>query len=269
MKENKQLKKTSHLTYFSESPSEIAHEINNPVNLVFGSISILNNHIQSIVHLVKLYRQIPNLENQPVYKNIKIYEDEIDVELTIKELSKCLVRIQKAVDRIHEVADNLSLLGRSQETIKVKVDVNESINNILSMTETAFNNNIQLHTEFGNIPVINSYRGKLNQVVTNLIENALEAIREKPELNNEFVCIKTYLKNNKIIIEVADSGVGMSAETKERLYEKFYTTKKNNKGTGLGLGICKRIINNHKGTIEVESEQGKGTKFTVSLPVKH
>jgi len=266
---NEKLNKSEHLIQFSESASEIAHEINNPVNLVSGSMSILNNNVQDIIPLIVLYRQLPDLKKQPVYKEIRAYEDEINVELTITELSKCLIRIKKALDRIHEVTNNLSLFGKSKETIKLKVDINENIKNTLTMVETAFNDNLQLHTEFGNIPVINSYRGKLNQVFTNLIENALEAIQEKPELKNEFLFIKTSLKNNKIIIEITDSGIGMSLETKEKLFENFYTTKSPNKGTGLGMGICKRIIEDHKGTIDIESERGKGTTITISLPVKH
>jgi len=248
---------------------EQAHEINNPVNLVSGSMSILNNNVQDIIHLIALYRQLPDLKKQPVYKEIRAYEDEINIELTTQELSKCLVRIRKAVDRVHEITYNLSLLGKSKETIKLKVDINKSIKNTLTMVETAFNGAVQLHTEFGNIPTIKSYMGKLNQVFTNLTENALEAIREKPELKNEFLFIKTSLNNNKIIIEFKDSGIGMSAKTKKRLFEKFYTTKSPDKGTGLGMTISKRIIENHKGTIEVESERGKGTTITISLPVKH
>jgi len=266
---NEKLKRSESLVQFSENASEIAHEINNPINLVFGSMTILNNNVQSIIHLIKLYRQLTYPKNQSGYMDIQTYEDEIDIELTVKELSKCLVRIQKAVGRINEVADNLSILGKSMDTTRLKVDVNESIKNTLVMAETAFNENLQLFTEFGNIPVISSYRGKLNQVFTNLIENAIEAIQEKPELKNDFIFVKTSLNHNKVIIEIKDSGPGMSVKTKEKLYEKFYTTKSTEKGTGLGMGICKRIIEEHKGDIEVESEQGKGTTFTVSLPIKH
>jgi signal transduction histidine kinase len=266
---NEKLNRSESLVQFSENASEIAHEINNPVNLVSGSMSILNNNVQNIIHLMVLYRQLPDLKKQSVYKEIRAYEDEINVELTTTELSKCLIRIKKAIGRIHEVTNNLSLFGKSKETIKLKVDINENIKNTLTMVETAFNDNLQLHTEFGNIPTIKSYMGKLNQVFTNLTENALEAIREKPEVKNEFLFIKTSLKNNKIIIEFKDSGIGMSAKTKKRLFEKFYTTKSPDKGTGLGMTISKRIIENHKGTIEVESERGKGTTFTISLPVKH
>ena len=109
----------------------------------------------------------------------------------------------------------------------------------------------------------------MNQVFINIIKNALEAIQEKPELNNEFISIQTTLKRENIIIKIKDSGVGMTEETKEKLFKKFYTTKNPSKGTGLGMGICKRIIEDHKGTIEVESERGKGTTFTISLPIKH
>jgi signal transduction histidine kinase len=200
--------------------------------------------------------------------DVKAFEKELDIELTTKELTKSIHRIKKGINRVNEISGNLAFIGRSKNPILLKTDINESIKNTLTMADSAFDNTIQLQTQYGNIPIVKSVRGKLNQVFTNLIENALEAIREKPKLTNEYLSIKTFKKNKHVVIEIKDSGIGMTKETKERLYEKFYTTKSPDKGTGLGMSISKRIIEEHKGTIEVESEFGKGTTFTICLPIE-
>jgi len=99
-----------------------------------------------------------------------------------------------------------------------------------------------------------------------LIENAIEAIREKNCKGLLF--IKTYCNKDKIVVKINDNGIGMSNKTKDRVFEKFYTTKSNNKGTGLGMSITKRIIEEHEGNIEIESKLNAGTTITVNLPIK-
>ena len=265
---NKKLKKSESLYLHYEQSSEIAHEINNPINLVGNSISVLEINIQYIVKLIRLYNEMKDVNHPTSPADVKAFEKELDIELTTKELTKSIHRIKKGINRVNEISGNLAFIGRSKNPILLKTDINESIKNTLTMADSAFDNTIQLQTQYGNIPIVKSVRGKLNQVFTNLIENALEAIREKPKLTNEYLSIKTFKKNKHVVIEIKDSGIGMTKETKERLYEKFYTTKSPDKGTGLGMSISKRIIEEHKGTIEVESEFGKGTTFTICLPIE-
>ena len=252
---NKKLKDLEPAPLYYEKASEIAHEINNPINLVSNSISILEVNIQYIVKLTQLYKELKDVNNPTTLEDINAFEKELNMELTTKELTKSISRIKKGISRVNEISSNLAFIGKSKNPILLKTDINQSIRNTLSMAGSAFDESIELQTQFGNIPILKSVRGKLNQVFTNLIENAIEAIREKPKLKNEYLSIK-------------DSGIGMTAETKERLYEKFYTTKSPDKGTGLGMSISKRIIEEHNGTIEVESEFGKGTKFTICLPIE-
>jgi len=265
---NKKLKDLEPAPLYYEKASEIAHEINNPINLVSNSISILEVNIQYIVKLTQLYKELKDVNNPTTLEDINAFEKELNMELTTKELTKSISRIKKGISRVNEISSNLAFIGKSKNPILLKTDINQSIRNTLSMAGSAFDESIELQTQFGNIPILKSVRGKLNQVFTNLIENAIEAIREKPKLKNEYLSIKTSKNNTDVLIEIKDSGIGMTAETKERLYEKFYTTKSPDKGTGLGMSISKRIIEEHNGTIEVESEFGKGTKFTICLPIE-
>ncbi|MDG1849058.1 MAG: HAMP domain-containing sensor histidine kinase [Flavobacteriales bacterium] len=265
---NKKLKDLEPAPLYYEKASEIAHEINNPINLVSNSISILEVNIQYIIKLTQLYKEMKDVNNPTTLEDINAFEKELNMELTTKELTKSISRIKKGISRVNEISSNLAFIGKSKNPILLKTDINQSIRNTLSMAGSAFDESIELQTQFGNIPILKSVRGKLNQVFTNLIENAIEAIREKPKLKNEYLSIKTSKNNTDVLIEIKDSGIGMTAETKERLYEKFYTTKSPDKGTGLGMSISKRIIEEHNGTIEVESEFGKGTKFTICLPIE-
>ena len=285
IKENKELKSTnaklklqirtinkrhSHkaIQLNGEEASEIAHEINNPINLVSNSINILDLNVHYIIELVDLYEQLkkePN--NTSIIEKIEDFENEINLKLTAEELLNSVKRITKAIYRVQEISENLSYRGKAEKRLKFKLDVNQSIKNTLTMIDLSYGKNpIELKTEYGNLPSIKSIKGKINQVFTNLIENAIEAIREKNCKGLLF--IKTYCNKDKIVIKINDNGIGMSNKTKDRVFEKFYTTKSNNKGTGLGMSITKRIIEEHEGNIEIESKLNAGTTITVNLPIK-
>lgn len=261
--------KLEHLSTFSESASEIAHEINNPVNFVSGSLSIVKRGVKDFIELMEMYHQLQGFENQPQYKKIQELEDDIDIDLTKKELTDASNIIEKGMERIHEIAHNLSLLGKRESAAPIRLNVNQSISDTLLMITEKVKGQMEIRTEWGNIPEIMSYRGKLNQVFTNVIKNSVEAVQSKPNPSNEFLNVKTELNNDRVIITISDSGTGMSPETLERIFEKFYTTKSPGKGKGLGMGVCKAIVEKHNGTIEVESEKGKGTTVTIVLPLKH
>jgi two-component system NtrC family sensor kinase len=113
---------------------------------------------------------------------------------------------------------------------------------------------------------LNCYPGKINQVLMNLVNNGIQAIKIKEHHENESIMIVTTDHPEHITIEITDTGVGMSLELRQRIFEPFFTTKEVGEGTGLGLSIVFGIIEDHHGTIDVESELGKGTKFTITLP---
>jgi signal transduction histidine kinase len=116
--------------------------------------------------------------------------------------------------------------------------------------------------ELGEVGEIVGYPGKLNQVFMNIITNAYQAIPDKGEIR-----IRTFMQGSRVVVTIQDNGLGMSEEVKKHIFEPFYTTKQVGKGTGLGLSISYGIIKDHKGSISVESEPGKGSTFTVVLPL--
>ena len=268
---NAHIVKLERLINFSESSSDIAHEISNPVSFAMISTSITRRSLEYFNRLITHYQDLgkEKVDFQKKLKEIKEFEDEIEIDLVKAEFTEAIDSIDIAFKRVQEIAHNLSLLGRKNESNSTRINVNKCINDTLIMVNKQLNNQIEIKPNLGEITDIKSYKGKLNQVFTNLIKNSIEAIQEKPELKNEFLAIQTTLVEEKVIIKIKDSGVGMTAEIKEKLFDKFYTTKSPDKGTGLGMGVCKSIIEEHNGTIEVKSKRGKGTTFKITLPIEH
>ncbi|MES2681257.1 MAG: ATP-binding protein [Bacteroidota bacterium] len=263
------VEKLEHLSTFSESASEISHEINNPVNFVSGSLSIIKRGVNDFIELINMYKQLQGFEDQPLYQKLKTLEEEIDIELTKRELTDSTMVIEKGMERIHEISHNLSLLGKREAATPIKLDVNQSITDTLMLAKERAGESIEIRADLGNIPEIMSYRGKLNQVFTNIIKNAVEAIQAKPDFKAEYIDVNTELHGDKVRVSIRDTGNGMTEEAKEKIFDKFYTTKSAGKGNGLGMGVCLAIVKKHNGSIEVESEKGKGTTILITLPLKH
>jgi signal transduction histidine kinase len=265
---NAHVVKLEHLINFSESASDIAHEISNPVSFAMIATTIARRSLEYFNSLITHYQELgeKGINLQKKQKEIKDFEDDIEIDLVKTEFYQAINTIEIAFERIQEVAHNLSILGRENEHNPIPINVNKCIEETLIIVNKKLNNQIEIKNNLGEISDIKSYRGKLNQVFTNLIKNSIEAIQEKPELKNEFLAIQTRLLEGKIIVKIEDSGIGMTAEIKKKIFDKFYTTKSPDRGTGLGMGVCKKIIEEHNGTIEVESERGKGTTFTITLP---
>lgn len=260
-------KQVKNIFIFQSKPEIIAHEINTPINLISSALAILKNNVSSVVDLIKMYQKL-SLNRTNLSEKIKQLEDKLEIDSVTQDIYKSLIQIEKSLNRVGEISYNLSQSNERIQSIELKVDVNKNIKDNLIITRTALSQNIKVHTEFGHVPPIHSFKGKLNQVFSNLIENAIQAINNKPTLNEEFLFIKTSQVNNSVVIIIKDSGCGMTLETKNRLFETYYSTKKSKKVSGVGLALCKDIIEVHKGTIEVASILGKGTTFTITLPIK-
>ena len=141
------------------------------------------------------------------------------------------------------------------------MDIHESLEDALTLVQHEFKHDITVIREFGKFPPIACFPGQLNQVILNLLINGRHAIKEKGTIR-----LKTYARDSKVYIEFEDDGVGIPKEHLKKIFDPGFTTKGRGVGTGLGLSICYQIIQDHRGEILVESEVGKGTKFTIVLP---
>ncbi|BAT56031.1 two-component sensor histidine kinase [Nostoc sp. NIES-3756] len=253
----------------------VAHEINNPVNFIHGNISHAKEYIQDILQLLNLYQEhYPHADQE-----IQDFTEEIDIDFIIDDLQKILTSMNMGTNRIREIVLSLRNFSRLDEAEKKLVDIHEGIENTLLILHHRWKNSgiglgISIIKEYSEIPLIDCYPGQLNQVFMNIITNAIDALEESVVhgkiAHNPQIHIHTELLDSKFAsIRIADNGVGMTEEIRNRLFDPFFTTKPVGKGTGLGLSISYQIIvEKHGGTLRCLSEPGKGTEFWIQIPVK-
>jgi two-component system, NtrC family, sensor kinase len=247
----------------------IAHEINNPINFVSSNIPPLKQDIDDLKAIIEKYDEIKDSSNI----NEKLNEadklkQELDYEFLKTELNTIISGIDNGAKRTAEIVKGLRNFSRLDENDLMLADINEGITSTLTILKSA-SNNIEIKAKLNPLPEINCYPGKLNQAFLNLINNAIYAVNENTSrIESGKIEIATYDNENNITIKISDNGIGIPAEVKEKIFDPFYTTKKIGDGTGLGLSIVYRIIESHKGKIELNSILNKGTSFTITLPKK-
>ena len=241
------------MTSLGQMVAGIAHEINNPVNFVStGSDNLLNK----IKELDNMLFDLMDEEEKDSQVG-QILTEKLD------SMKKLIGIIKTGTERIVKIVTSLRNFSRLDEAERKDVDLHEGIDSTLDLLHFQIKNRIDLHKDYGDLPLYECNSSQLNQVFMNILNNACNAI-----VGNGDIWIKTYLEKIYIVIEISDSGSGIPEKIKNKIFDPFFTTKPVGKGTGLGLSISYGIIKGHDGIIEVESKEGKGTTFFIKLPVK-
>jgi len=248
----------------------IAHEINNPINFVSSNISPLKRDLKDILELMDVYREKGKLEfSKESKEEIDEMEEEIEFDYLLEEVEQLLNGMEDGAKRTVEIVRGLKIFSRVDEQDVKEVDLREGLDSTLILLNSTMTGIIKLTKNYEDIPMVECLAGKINQVFMNIISNAIQALLDYPiEGREPELTINTSFKEEMVLIEIKDNGVGMPSKVKEKIFEPFFTTKAVGKGTGLGLSIVYTIIvENHKGTIKVDSEPGVGTVFYIALPV--
>ncbi len=241
----------------------IAHEINNPVNFIHGNIMILQNYADDLLRLIDLYEE--NNINFPEDTKAKIeaLKKEIDLDFLRGDIKDLIKSCIEGTQRTKNIVLDLKNFSRMEERVLTQLDIPKEIDTTLNILNNKYKNRITVIKNYApNTPKIEAYGGQLNQVFMNILDNAQDAMGEKGTLT-----INVYKEHSKVKIEFIDTGKGIPEENLKKVFDPFFTTKPVGKGTGLGMSISYRVINDHHGTIEVESKVGVGTKFTITLPI--
>lgn len=257
----------------------IAHEINNPITFIYSNLAPAKEHIEDLLDFIELYRQY---HPQP-HPKIQAWMDEVDVEYLETDLPKLMKSLELGSDRIRQLVVSLRNFSRLDESGTQIIDLHEGIESTLLILQHRLkprpeHPGIQVVRDYGQLPHVECYPSQLNQVFMNIFGNAIDALEERDLHRNmdeirahpSQISIRTeQLPNHDIAISISDNGCGIEENICPQLFEPFFTTKPVGKGTGLGLSISYQIVTQkHGGKIYCQSTLGRGTEFTIQIPVR-
>lgn len=267
-----QLVESEKMASLGQLTAGIAHEINNPINFVTSNVKPLKRDVEMIIGMLEQVEQI-SLDAAPVEeKQQKINElkEEYDFDYLKTEIDYLLKGITEGSSRTAEIVKGLRIFSRLDEDDLKKASINEGLDSTTIIINNLLDNRIQIEKHYGNIPMVECYPGKLNQVFLNIMTNAIHAIKSRfKDTPGGKLILSTSNTENTVKISISDNGTGMDENTKKKLFEPFFTTKDVGEGTGLGLSIAYNTIKKHNGTIAVNSELGVGTEFVIEIPIIH
>ncbi|MEC4818476.1 MAG: PAS domain S-box protein [Scytonema sp. PMC 1069.18] len=295
-----QLVQSEKMSSLGQLVAGVAHEINNPVNFIFGNLAHASGYIEDLLGLLKLYQQTYPQPTPEILEEI----DAIDLDFLTIDLPKLLCSMKVGADRIREIVRSLRNFSRHDEAQMKMVDIHEGIDSTLMILQYRLKDRsdrpgIEVIKDYAPLPPVSCYPGQLNQVFMNLLANAIDALEEqwmkensaiatsnlalsasvcskstsllKSTIPNPQIHIRTQVRDkDHIAIYIADNGSGMSEEVQKRLFDPFFTTKPVGIGTGLGLSISYQIVvEKHGGQLYCNSKLGQGTEFVIEIPISH
>ncbi|WP_439342625.1 sensor histidine kinase [Vacuolonema iberomarrocanum] len=257
----------------------VAHEINNPLGFLNGSVNNGKGYVQDLLEHLALYQQhCPNPTDV-----IQDHAKEIDLDFLSEDLPKLLSSMKEATNRIKDISTSLRTFSRTDIDHKISANLHEGLDSTLMILKYRLKANehrpaIKIVKEYGNVPVINCFPGQLNQVFINILANAIDMFDEMAqkttfetfETQPQTITIQTEVLSETEWVEVRirDNGTGMTDEVEARVFDHAFTTKGVGQGTGLGLAIAHQIITEtHGGKLTAESALGKGSTFAIQLPL--
>lgn len=266
-KAESQLIQTERLAALGQLVAGVAHEINNPLSFVSNNIAVLDRDVKALRTLMQFYGEAQPVveQHQPALAQaIRAHAEAIDLPYTLANLPELMTRSRDGLKRIQQIVKDLRDFARLDESELQEADLNAGVESTLNIVRgRARKQNVELHAELSPLPTIHCYPAKINQVVLNLVANAIDACPRGGK-----VTVQTQPVGAGVEIHVIDTGTGIDPAIRDRIFDPFFTTKPVGQGTGLGLSISYGIIQDHDGKMEVKSTVGQGTHFIIRLPAK-
>lgn len=274
-----QLVQTEKMSSLGLLVAGFAHEINNPINFIYGNIHHASEYARDLLELVQLYQKYDLNPRSEIAE----YLENIDFHFVSDDLPKVLSSMKIGADRILQIVKSFRNFSRLDEGKMKPVNIHEGLDSTLLILQIRLKAQpdsplIQVVKNYGNLPLVECYAGELNQVFMNILANAIDVIEsynlergyQEAITNPCAIAITTeYSTPDRITVRIADNGPGMAENVKQRLFDPFFTTKPVGKGTGLGLSISYQIVvEKHKGFLRCESAPGKGTEFSIEIPLR-
>ncbi|MEG5036193.1 PAS domain S-box protein [Microcoleus sp. AT3-D2] len=274
---NSQLVQSEKMSSLGLLLAGVAHEINNPVSFIYGNLAHLTNYTQDLFDHLELYQKhYPN----PVAE-IQQEREENELDFLAEDLPKILSSMSMGVERICQIVQSLRNFSRHDDSQMKPINLHEGIDSTLLILNHRLKGNgekppIQIVKQYAELPTVECFAGPINQVFMNILSNAIDALEDANSRlncqemleNPSQIRIGTEVVGNFVEIKIGDNGPGITEEVKQRIFDTFFTTKPIGKGTGMGLSISYQIIvERHNGELNCTSELGKGTEFTIKIPI--
>jgi len=259
---HEQLLQSEKMASIGQLAAGIAHEINNPVGFVNSNMSSLNNYVGTLLRVIDGYEKAA-AAYPPLAAQMAALSRGADLAFLRDDVTDLVRESMDGLKRVRDIVQALKDFSHVGENEWQVADLHRGLDSTLNIVSNEIKYKATVEKHYGTLPQVTCLASQLNQVFMNLLVNAGHALRGRG-----VITIRTGVQQDWVWIEIADDGVGIAPENLNRIFEPFFTTKPVGTGTGLGLSLSYGIVNRHGGRIDVASELGKGTRFTVHLPVK-
>lgn len=269
MEMERQLIQSEKMASVGQLSAGIAHEINNPISFITSNLNTMGEYVHDLTRLLTEYRdfvRMVDVEDEVLHEKhvaLTVLEDEIEGGYLLRDLKDVVVESLEGADRIKRIVQDMKSFAHPGEDALKLTDINKGLESTLNIAWNELKYKAEVVKEYGDIDEVLCFAQQINQVFMNIIVNAAQAIDK-----DGLITISTFQRRELVHITITDNGKGMAKEVVEHIFEPFFTTKEVGEGTGLGLNVAYNIIKKHNGSIDVQSDVGTGTVFTIILPVK-
>lgn len=270
-----QLVQTEKMSSLGQLVAGLAHEINNPVNFIYGNLNPARNYVEDLLGLVTLYQAHHPTPHPEVQEEAEV----MDLEFVMEDLPKLLTSMKVGADRIKGIVSSMRTFCRMDEAEMRQVNIHDCLESTLMILRSRLKLKhdgpaIEVMRNYSDLPLVECFAGQLNQVFMNILSNAIDALEEtyagqSIETLTPSIAIHTHLTDDaQVVIRIQDNGPGIPKTALDQLFAPFFTTKPIGKGTGIGLSISHQIVTEkHRGCLTCDSEVGKGTTFIIKIPL--
>lgn len=242
----------------------IAHEINNPIGFISSNTASLDRYCERILKFMKSQQDaLLSGKTDPQHvEQLQALHNQMKIGRIAKEIPEMIRETMDGIERIKSIVMDLKCFSRTEEAEQKDADLIQCLESTINIAYNELKYKATIKREYSEVPQLRCYPQQLAQVFTNLLVNAAQAIDTQGEIT-----VRVWSEGGLIHVSISDTGSGIPEAVREHIFQPFFTTKETGRGTGLGLSISNEIIKNHGGEIKVESELGKGSTFTVSIPL--
>jgi signal transduction histidine kinase len=271
-----QLIQNEKLASIGQLAAGVAHEMNTPMGFVASNFATLQKYMNKLLHLFSMYEDLlltvetgTKEERIEKMQEVSKHRKEIKIDFILDDIKELFEESKEGIDRVTSIIQNLRDFSRIDQAEDFEeYNLNNGIKATLTIAKNEIKYDADIKTEFSELPVIFCNSGRINQVFLNILVNAAQAIKSQERDGKGTITIRTYSTDDEVVCEITDDGPGIPSDKISKVFDPFFTTKPVGKGTGLGLSVSYDIIvNKHKGDLLIDSQVGKGTRFTVKLPI--